>query len=280
MFRLPQYRGVGGEKLIVADTTRPPVTLSVILPVYNERQTIAEILERVAKVSIAKEIIVVDDGSTDGTREFLREHHDAGFLLILHDRNRGKGAGIRSAQPYVRGEFVVIQDADLELDPEDYGVMLSRFTTDRTDLVLGIRRFEQEPPADVSRTSLWATKLANRLLSTTAGLLFGCRIGDIMSGYKMFRRTLFEALPLESDGFEIEVEMVARALRRHATVAQVPVTYRPRGYADGKKIRWRHSARIVSRLLKYRCLPSAWEAPRRAELPWGVVVGESSGGRR
>jgi glycosyltransferase involved in cell wall biosynthesis len=264
----------------LAETTRPPVTLSVILPVYNERKTIAEILERVAKVSIAKEIIVVDDGSTDGTREFLREHRDQGFRLILHDRNRGKGAGIRSAQRYVRGEFVVIQDADLELDPEDYGVMLSRFTTDRTDLVLGTRRFEQAPPDDVSSVALWATKLANRILSTTAGLLFGRRIDDIMSGYKMFRRPLFQALPLESDGFEIEVEMVARALRRHAEVDQVAVRYRPRGYADGKKIRWRHSAKIVGRLLKYRCVPNAGHGARGAELPWGVIIDEQPGGTR
>jgi glycosyltransferase involved in cell wall biosynthesis len=246
--------------------------LSVILPVFNERDTIAEILERVARVPIPKEIIVVDDGSTDGTRELLRERRDLGFVLILHDRNRGKGAGIRTAQSYVTGDFVVIQDADLELDPDDYGVMLPALAEGRADLVLGIRRFEQEPPADVSRMSLWATKLANRMLSASASLLFWCRIGDIMSGYKMFRRELFQALPLESDGFEIEVEMVTRALRRHAAVAQVPVTYRPRGYAGGKKIRWRHSFKIVGALVKYRCRPTAAGVAPRARHPWDVVV--------
>ena len=219
--------------------------LSIIIPVYNEERTIQEVLRRVRAVDIEKEIVVVDDGSTDRTPDLL--DRDAGPLIVHHaEVNRGKGAAIRTGIGYVSGDIVIIQDADLELDPAEYPRLVRPILEGRSQVVYG-SRFRSR-----NRGVPSLTMLANKLLVGFANLLYGSTLTDMETAYKVFRREVLKSVPLRCVGFEFEPEVTAKLLRRKYRIVEVPITYCPRSREEGKKIRWVDALRAIWALLRYR----------------------------
>jgi len=202
------------------------VKLSVIIPVYNEERSVAGLIERVKAVPVAKEIIAVDDCSSDRTLEVLRGV--PGIRVFTHPENRGKGAGIRTGLRHTKGDIVLIQDADLEYDPDEYPRLLAPFADPAVDAVYGSRFRNPD------NTWLLHSKLANCFLTFTTNALFGGRVTDMETCYKAIRRPLFQDLDLTADRFEIEPEITAKLLRRRARIVEVPISYRAR--TEGKKI--------------------------------------------
>jgi len=199
--------------------------LSVVIPVYNEETSVAELVERVKAVPVDKEIIIVDDHSNDGTLGVLSRIPD--IRVISHPANRGKGAAVRTGLAQAKGDVVVIQDADLEYDPDDYPVLLRPFADPRVDAVYG-SRFRGRG------SFLLTSKLANYFLTFLTNALFGGRVTDMETCYKLIRRPLFRSLDLTADRFELEPEITAKLLRRRCRIAEVPIRYSAR--RDGKKI--------------------------------------------
>jgi glycosyltransferase involved in cell wall biosynthesis len=233
-------------------------TLSIIIPVYNERQTVLDLLRQVARqpVPLRKELVIVDDFSTDGTREFLeqtdlvRELGSNGantVKLALHDKNRGKGAGVRTGLAQSSGEIVLIQDADLEYDPGDYPSLLAPILEGHADAVFG-NRFHSGP----HRVQRYYRFLLNRLFSIICNLLTGLAIHDVTACYKVFRRDLLERMHLRSDRFSVETEMTVKVAKLGARVYEVPIVYHGRTYAEGKKISWHDGYKALYDLIRYR----------------------------
>ena len=226
----------------------PPLTLSVVIPVYNEKDTIAEILERVRQVDLPMEVIVIDDGSSDGTREVLRSLSHRIDRLILLDQNRGKGAAVKAGFAAATGDVVVIQDADLEYDPADFPDLLGPIRTAGADLVFGSRMNGAKP----QRAYYFWHYVGNWVITAITRVLYNTTLNDIYTCYKMVKRKHLVGLELSSDGFEFDAELVAKLLKRHLVVFEVPIAYYGRSYEQGKKIRWYHTGRVVWNLLKYR----------------------------
>jgi len=222
--------------------------LSVLVPVYNEQDTVIPILERVLELDVPKEVIVVDDGSTDASahrlEEFAREHPEV--TVLRHPRNRGKGAAVRTALERATGDVVVVQDADLEYDPRDLPRLLSLIERGEADVVYGSRVRGGNP------MSYLRYYLGGRLVSLVASLLYGRWITDEPTCYKMVRRDLLDDIDLEAEGFEFCPELTAKLLRRGARYREVPIRYRPRSIGEGKKIRARDGLIAVWTLLKLR----------------------------
>jgi glycosyltransferase involved in cell wall biosynthesis len=225
------------------------VTLSVVMPVYNEARTIAAVIERVLKapVDLPKEIIVVDDASTDGTRQLLQNMPPGEIRLVLHDVNRGKGAAIRTGLAHATGDIVLIQDADLEYDPRDYPMLLEPILEDQADVVFG-NRFHGGP----HRVLYFWHYAANRGLTLLTNLLTGLNVTDMEVGYKVFRRDVLRRLTLESDRFGFEPEITVKVAKLHCRVYEVPIRYYGRTYEEGKKITWRDGAAALFHILRYR----------------------------
>jgi len=223
--------------------------LTVIMPVFNEYQTIEEIISRVMAVGLATEIIVVDDGSTDGTRELLREldHKYANLKLILHDRNQGKGAAVRSGIAEASSDYLIIQDADLEYDPRDYQAILKPMQEGLADVVYG-SRFLGAP----RRTSMFWHMIANKLLTLMTNILYNSILSDMETGYKLFKREIITSIPLRAKRFNFEPEITAKLLKRKIRIYEVPITFNPREYSEGKKIGLKDAFEAVWTLLKYR----------------------------
>ncbi|MDF1498962.1 MAG: glycosyltransferase family 2 protein [Anaerolineales bacterium] len=223
--------------------------LSVIMPVYNELQTIEPILKRVDAVGLADEIIVVDDGSVDGTREFLSElvPQYPAIKLYLHERNQGKGAAVRTGIEHASGDLVLIQDADLEYDPRDYPKLLAPIEEGIADVVYG-SRFLGAP----RRVTMFWHMVANKLLTLMTNLLYNSILTDMETGYKLFKREIIKDIPLRSKRFEFEPEVTAKLLKRKVRVFEVPITFNPREYAEGKKIGLADAFEAVWTLVKYR----------------------------
>ncbi len=220
-------------------------TLSVIIPVYNEAATIRQILEKIGSVPIDKEIIVIDDGSTDGTDRILREIKADNLKIIHHTTNRGKGAAFLTGLVHAAGEFVIIQDADLEYDPADYNKLLNTIREEGVDLVLGARFTK-------GYHGLYLHRLGNRLLTALMNILFKAKLNDYFTCYKLSRRETFCSLGLKTQTFVIEVEIVAKALKRKLHLVEVPISYHPRNYSEGKKIRWKDGIQALIGIIKYR----------------------------
>lgn len=218
--------------------------LSVIIPAYNEIDTIGEVLRRVRAVQIEKEIIVADDCSTDGTREFLRTQPD--IILVESDRNRGKGASIRAAIERVTGDIVVIQDADLEYDPNDYPALIQPILDGSADMVYGTRFARGRPKMRI------ANYLANKLFALIATVLYRTKVTDEATCYKAFRADMLKSLDLRCKRFEFCPEVTARLLKRGVRYAEVPVWYEARTFAQGKKITWKDGVECIWTLIKYR----------------------------
>ncbi len=223
--------------------------LSVIMPVYNERQTVTEAVTRVlaADVSLEKELIIVDDGSTDGTVDILKKISDDRVKLFYHDNNRGKGAALRTGFSEVTGDIVIIQDADLEYNPADYRIVLVPILDGRADVVYG-SRFRGGP----QRVLLFWHYMGNRLITFIADMLYNTNLSDIETCYKAFRRKILDRIKFHSDGFGFEVEFTAKVTRRKYRIYEVPIQYSGRTYEEGKKLTWREGIIALWLLLKYR----------------------------
>ncbi|HIE37673.1 MAG TPA: glycosyltransferase family 2 protein [Anaerolineales bacterium] len=223
--------------------------LSVLIPVYNEAATITHVVEQVMAVNIDKEIIIVDDGSTDSTWQVVQElaaRWPEVVKPLRHERNRGKGAALQTAVAHVTGDVVITQDADLEYDPTEYPHLLEPFTSPEVQVVYGSRNLRRNP------RSSWSFYWGGRLLSWLANLLYGSRITDEATGYKLFRSDLFRSLDIQSDGFEFCPEVTAKILRRGIHIHEVPISYQPRSREEGKKINWRDGLVAIWTLIRYR----------------------------
>jgi glycosyltransferase involved in cell wall biosynthesis len=221
--------------------------LSVVMPVYNERATIDEIITRVLAVPLRIELIVVDDCSTDGTRDRLRElQQHYGFTLLLQERNQGKGAALRRGFAAVTGDLVVIQDADLEYSPEEFPELVDLIVTGRADVVYGSRFLGRH------RVFLFTHYLGNRLLTLLTNVLYNTMLTDMETCYKVMRREVLEGLNLQSNGFGIEPEITAKIFKRGYRVYEVPITYDGRSYEEGKKIGWKDGLVALWVLLRHR----------------------------
>lgn len=220
--------------------------LSVIIPVYNESGTIREIIKRVQAVPIDKEIIVVDDGSTDSTCEILNQLRDNGIILKRHDRNMGKGMAIRTGIKHVSGDAVVIQDADLEYDPQDYLVLIKPIIEGKARVVYGSRVLGG------GKHSYRRFYLGGRFLSILTNLLYGSSITDEPTCYKMFKTEVLKNMTLECTGFEFCPEVTAKVLKKGIKIVELPISYYPRTIEEGKKIRWLDGVIAIWTLIKYR----------------------------
>ena len=223
--------------------------LSVVIPVYNEVGTLAEVLRRVRAVPMDTQIVVVDDFSSDGTRELLaRLQHDSDDLeVVYHDRNRGKGAALRSGFGRASGDAVVVQDADLEYDPQDYPRLIEPIAADRADVVFGSRFAGGESHRVLY---FWHT-VGNKLITLLSNMFSNLNLTDIETGYKVFRRELLQSLDLREDGFGFEPEVTAKLAHRHCRIYEVGISYSGRTYAEGKKIGWRDGLWAIWCILKY-----------------------------
>ena len=225
------------------------MTLSVVIPVYNEARTISAVIERVLKAAVAlpREIIVVDDASTDGTRQVLQSMPPDEIRLVLHEANRGKGAAIRSGVAHATGDIVLIQDADLEYDPRDYPLLLEPILEDQADVVFG-NRFHGGP----HRVLYFWHYAANRSLTLLTNLLTGLNVTDMEVGYKVFRRDVLRRITLKSDRFGFEPEVTVKVAKLGCRVYEVPIRYYGRTYQEGKKITWRDGVAALFHIIRYR----------------------------
>jgi len=225
----------------------PDPVLSVVMPVFNERHTIEEIIRRVLAVRMRTELIVIDDASTDGTTEILEGLQKAhGFVLLKQPRNHGKGAALRRGFAAVSGDLVIIQDADLEYSPEEYPLLTELICAGRADVVYGSRFLGRH------RVFLLTHYLGNRALTFIANLLYNTMLSDMETCYKVMRTDVLRSMELKSDGFGIEPEITAKVFKRRYRVYEVPISYDGRGYDEGKKITWRDGIVALWVLVKYR----------------------------
>jgi len=228
------------------------VMLSVIMPVYNEARTISETVARVrrAPIDLARELIVVDDASTDATHEALQKitaDHGDEVRVFTHEANRGKGAAIRTGIAHARGEIILIQDADLEYDPRDYPRLLEPILEDQADVVFG-NRFHGGP----HRVLYFWHYTANRFLTLLTNLLTGLNLSDMEVGYKVFRADVLRRITLTSNRFGFEPEITVKVARLDCRVYEVPIRYYGRTYAEGKKITWRDGLAALGHIIRYR----------------------------
>jgi glycosyltransferase involved in cell wall biosynthesis len=222
--------------------------ISIVIPVFNEVQTIAEVLRRIAAADVDAEIVVIDDGSTDGTREVLRSRH--GVALIFHERNAGKGAAIRTGLGYVTGEVVIIQDADLEYSPQDYPALLAPILAGHADVVYG-SRFLSGP----HRVLFFWHSVANSLLTALSNMLSDLNLTDMETGFKVFRTSVLKGINLQSDRFGFEPEITAKISRQKCRIYEVPISYHGRDYAAGKKITWRDGVAAILHIVRFNLFP-------------------------
>jgi glycosyltransferase involved in cell wall biosynthesis len=224
------------------------MTLSVIIPIYNEKSTINTLLERVIATKLAGEIILIDDGSNDGTREVLAALEGTqGIRVIFHPKNQGKGAAVRSGISMASGDVVLIQDADLEYDPRDYPMLLKPIEEGKADVVYG-SRFMGGP----RRVTMFWHMLANKLLTLTTNLLYDTILSDMETGYKVFRREILHNIKLRANRFDFEPEFTAKILKQKVRIFEVPISFNPRDYAEGKKIKFIDALEAFWALVKYR----------------------------
>jgi glycosyltransferase involved in cell wall biosynthesis len=226
----------------------PYYKLSIIMPVYNERNTVVEAIRRSRSVDIPleREIVVVDDGSDDGTAQILKQLQDSTVRVVQHPQNRGKGAAIRTGLTYVTGDLVLIQDADLEYDPEDWPKLLAPVLKGKARVVYG-SRFTGE-----RRNMMFWHWVGNRFLSLTTNVLFNTTISDVETCYKLFDRKLLDSITLRSERFGIEPEVTAKILRTGERIYEVPISYAGREAHEGKKITWKDGFNALSVLLRCR----------------------------
>jgi glycosyltransferase involved in cell wall biosynthesis len=225
-----------------------PLKLSVIIPCYNEKDTIEAILQAVKDVNLAAEILIVDDGSTDGTREILRNMAaDPLVRIVYHDHNQGKGAAVRTGFKEAAGDVLLIQDADNEYDPREYPSLLKPIEEGKTSVVYG-SRFLGGP----RKTMFFWNMVANRGLTFLTNILYNSILSDMETCYKVFKAEVVKEIPLRSRGFEFEPEITAKVLKRGYRIYEVPISYNGREWHEGKKIKWTDAPIAALTLLRYR----------------------------
>ena len=224
--------------------------LSVVMPVYNEKNTVLKIIDKVLKLDIVKELIVVDDYSTDGTRELLKSaKFDGRVKLLLHDKNMGKGAAIRTGFKNVSQDIAVIQDSDLEYDPNEFNDMIKPIAEGVADVVYGSRLSGGKP----QRVHLFWHRVGNDFLTFLTNLLYNTTLSDMETCYKMFRKEVIADINIRSDDFSVEPELTAKILKnKKLRIYEMPISYYGRSYAEGKKVNWTHGFGALWALLKYR----------------------------
>ena len=222
--------------------------LSVIIPVYNEAKTIRQVVDRVQSTPYEKEIIIVDDGSIDGTREELKQMEASNIKIFLHDSNKGKGAALQTALQHAAGDILLIQDADLEYDPSDYSKLLEPILSGKADVVFGSRFLG----AGSHRVLFFWHSLGNRFLTLMANMLNDLNMTDMETGYKAFTREVQKAIRIRSNRFGFEPEFTAKVARNHFRIYEVPISYYGRGYKEGKKITWRDGFAAIYWIFRYR----------------------------
>jgi len=222
--------------------------LSVVIPVYNEKNTVAEILRRVKATGRADEIILVDDGSTDGTREFLRTLvSPPAVKVVFHEKNMGKGAALRTGFRNASGDVILVQDADLEYNPAEYPALLEPIESGQADVVYGSRFLGAK-----HRVTMFWHMVANQLLTFATNVLYNSILSDMETGYKVFKADLLKSIPLRANRFDFEPEITAKILKRKARVFEIPISFNPREYDEGKKIGLVDAFAAVWALIKYR----------------------------
>lgn len=229
--------------------------LSVIMPVYNEKGTIKEIIKRVKQVKIpkvSKELVIIDDFSTDGTRKILKKikdrNKDRNIKIVFHERNKGKGSAIRTGIKHVTGNIIIIQDADLEYNPQDYAKLVKPIIEGKADVVYGTRF-----PKTTKKPSLFNTFfLGNRILTFMANLLYNAKITDEPTCYKVFKTSILKSINLKSKRFEFCPEVTAKVRKKGYKIYELPISYKPRSIEQGKKINWKDGIEAIWTLIKYR----------------------------
>ncbi|WKZ35482.1 MAG: glycosyltransferase family 2 protein [Anaerolineales bacterium] len=222
--------------------------LSVIIPVYNEVESIETILKRVQATKLVHEIIVVDDGSQDGTRDILKKlGKKKRVRVILHEQNKGKGAAVRTGMSAAKGDVLLIQDADLEYDPRDYPELLKPIEEGLAEVVYGSRFLGR-----AHRVTMFWHMIANKSLTLMTNVLYDTILTDMETGYKVFKREVIEGVTFRANSFDFEPEFTAKMLKRRYRIFEVPITFNPRDYTQGKKIKLHDAFAAVWTLLKYR----------------------------
>ena len=222
--------------------------LSVIVPVFNEAKTLEEIISRVQAAGLAGEIVLVNDGSTDGTPQLLEKlASQPGIRILHHDTNQGKGAAVRTGIQAATGDLILIQDADLEYDPRDFAKLLDPIQTARADVVYG-SRFLGGP----RRPTMFWHMVANKLLTLLTNILYNNILTDMETGYKLFKRDALQGITIRSNSFNFEPEITAKLLKRNVRIYEVPISFNPRDYSEGKKIKLKDAFEAVWALFWYR----------------------------
>ncbi len=230
---------------------RKEYVLSVLMPVYNEKATIMEIVRRVREVEIPKEIVLVDDGSKDGTRDILRDEIEGKYpdvKVVFHPENRGKGAAIRTAIENATGDYLIVQDADLEYDPREYFTLLEPLLDGRADVVYGSRFLG----GGAHRVHFFWHRMGNGFLTLLSNMLTNLNLTDMEVCYKVFKAEVIKSIPLRCNRFDFEPEVTAKVARRKCRIYEVPISYSGRDYDEGKKIGWRDGVQAIWTILKYR----------------------------
>jgi glycosyltransferase involved in cell wall biosynthesis len=222
--------------------------LSIIVPAYNEIKTIGVIIQKIKRINLHKEIIIIDDGSTDGTREYLSDLDDKEIIIIFHERNMGKSSGIRTGIKHATGDIIIIQDADLEYDPQDYYKLVKPIQEKKYKVVYGTRY----PVVSKMFNLTHSFFLANRILTITSNILYNAKITDEPTCYKVFDAKLLKSLNLKSKRFEFCPEVTAKVRKRGYKIHEVPIKYYPRTIEEGKHIRFKDGVEAIWTLIKYR----------------------------